>query len=83
MKKVPEQLVLDVEGSLSSVLAPDPDSRQQSDCRWNSDHLVAQGYNRDIQNSRSFGVFIVYEWLTFCILHSFVCLKNIRFYTLL
>ena len=56
MKKIPEQLVLDVEGPLSSVLAPDPDSRQQSDCRLNSDHRVAQGYIRDIHNSRSFGV---------------------------
>ena len=41
MKKIPEQLVLGAEGSLSSVLAPEPDSRQQSDCRWNSDHRVA------------------------------------------
>ena len=41
MKKIPEQLVPVVEGSLSSVLAPEPDSRQQSDCRWNSDHRVA------------------------------------------
>ena len=70
MKKVPEQLVLDVEGSLSSVLAPDPDSRQQSDCRWNSDHRVApagQGYKRDIQNSRSFGVFMSGWLFAFCI----------------
>ena len=58
MKKVPEQLVLDVEGSLSSVLAPVTDSRQQSDCRWNSDHQPAQGYKRDIQNLRSLGVFM-------------------------
>ena len=67
MKKVPEQLVLDVEGSLSSVLAPDPDSRQQSDCRWNSDHQPAQGYKRGNQNSRSFGVFMSGGLFAFCI----------------
>ena len=70
MKKVPEQLVLDVEGSLSSVLAPDPDSRQQSDCRWNSDHRVAAAAGPGILVGYPELTLIrsLYEWLTFCIL---------------